>query len=209
MTFNQQTSPPTECFVWIWLNDAEDPMVVGRLETSENQYLFNYGQRYLESSEKNSRYIPIFLPELPLEKGQLHLLNGLSMPNCLRDASPEAWGRRVLLNRMFGKQSKSIDPIALDELTYLLESGSDRIGALDFQRSPTQYIPRLSSNQELEQIIDSVKRVEEGLPLSPELDLALFHGTSVGGVRPKALIDWKERKFIAKFSSNTEIYIVS
>jgi len=51
-------------------------------------------------------------------------------------------------------------------------------------------------------------RVEKGIPLTPELDQALFHGSSIGGARPKALIEDGGKKYIAKFSSTTDIYNV-
>ncbi|WCL50159.1 type II toxin-antitoxin system HipA family toxin [Leptospira sp. GIMC2001] len=199
---------PDEAFVWIWLEDSLEPVVAGRLESHNGSYIFNYGKSYLELSLTDKKYIPIYLPELPLSRGEISLQPGLHMPGCIRDASPDAWGRRVLLNRKFGSKAKSYDTVMIDELTYLLESGSDRIGCLDFQSSPTHYIPRFSVSQDLEEIIESVKRVEDGLPLSQELDLALFHGTSIGGARPKALIEWNERKLIAKFSSASDIYSV-
>ena len=60
------------------------------------------------------------------------------MPSSIRDAAPDAWGRRVILNKTLGLKGADTDRAELDELTYLLESGSDRIGALDFQRSPTE-----------------------------------------------------------------------
>lgn len=71
---------------------------------------------------------------------------GLRMPGCIRDAAPDAWGRRVIINRKLGKKGPATEVAELDELTYLLESGSDRIGALDFQRSPTEYTPRTAEN---------------------------------------------------------------
>ena len=40
------------------------------------------------------------------------------------------------------------------------------------------------------------------------LDQALLHGSSIGGARPKALLDDGERKLIAKFSSTTDRYSV-
>jgi serine/threonine-protein kinase HipA len=46
------------------------------------------------------------------------------------------------------------------------------------------------------------------VPLSPELDQALFHGTSLGGARPKAMVTDGERKLIAKFSSTGDSYNV-
>lgn len=84
-------------------------------------------------------------PELPLKSGTLSPLTGLNVPNCIRDASPDAWGRRVILNRLQGNVDEN-------ELTYLLESGSDRIGALDFQASPTEYVPRQSQGASFQTI---------------------------------------------------------
>jgi len=127
----------------------------------------------------------------------------LSMPACIRDGSPDAWGRRVIINRRLGTNGAQ-----LDELTYLLESGSDRIGALDFQRSATEYVPRGTENASLEQLVQAADFVEKGMPLSPELGQALQRGTSIGGGRPKAQIDDGDRKCIAKFSSTTDLYSV-
>jgi serine/threonine-protein kinase HipA len=167
-------------------------------------YLFNYGQSYLQRGNA----IAIYDTELPLRQGLLPLLSGLSIPGCLRDAAPDAWGRRVILNKKFGSKASGIDPATLDELSYLMESGSDRIGALDFQLSPTEYVPRDASGAPLEELMEATARVEKGLPLTPELAQALQHGTSIGGARPKALIESDSRKFIAKFSTSTDLYSV-
>lgn len=43
-------------------------------------------------------------------------------------------------------------------------------------------------NVSMDELIESVERVEKGDPLTAELDQALFHGSSIGGARPKALI---------------------
>jgi serine/threonine-protein kinase HipA len=96
----------------------------------------------------------------------------------------------------------------VDELSYLLQSGSDRVGALDFQSSATQYTPRASGSASLAEMLQSAERVEAGLPLSPELAQALQHGTSIGGARPKATLTDHGRKRIAKFSSSTDVYPV-
>jgi serine/threonine-protein kinase HipA len=130
------------------------------------------------------------------------------MPGCIRDAATDAWGRRVILNKKFGLKGAGTDTAGIDELTYLLESGSDRIGALDFQQSSREYIPRAAVNVSLEELIASAERVEKGVPLTPELDQALFHGTSIGGARPKALVQDHGKKYIAKFSSSTDLYNV-
>ena len=130
------------------------------------------------------------------------------MPACIRDGSPDAWGRRVIINRRLGAKGARVDPARLDELTCLLESGSDRIGALDFQRSATEYAPRGTETATLRQLVQAADLVEKGRPLNPELDLALQHGTSIGGARPKARIDDGDKKYIAKFSSTSDLYSV-
>lgn len=193
-----------EIFVWIWLPGETEPVVAGRLVAEGKTYVFNYGKSYLQRENA----IPIYDAELPLRQGLLPLLSGLSIPGCLRDAAPDAWGRRVILNKKFGNKASGIDPAELDELSYLIESGSDRIGALDFQPSPTVYEPRNASGAPLEELIEATELVEKGIPLTPELAQALQHGTSIGGARPKALIQSDSRKYIAKFSTSSDLYSV-
>ena len=198
----------SEAYVWIWLPQETSPIVTGKLETDNGALRFNYGKSYLERVHDTRPAIAIYAPELPLQTGVLPLRNGLSMPGCLRDAAPDAWGRRVIINKKLGLRGAGMDTAELDELTYLLESGSDRIGALDFQRSPSEYLPRLADNVPLDELLESAERVEKGIPLNAELDQALFHGTSVGGARPKALVDDEGKKYIAKFSSSSDLYNV-
>ncbi len=197
-----------EAFVWIWLPDETTPVVAGRLEADNGNVLFNYGKSYLGRIGDQPSAIPIYEPELPLQAGALPLPEGFTMPGCIRDAAPDAWGRRVMINKKLGLKGADTDTAELDELTYLLESGSDRIGALDFQRSPTEYVPRAANNVSMETLIESAERVEKGIPLTLELDQALFHGSSIGGARPKALIQDQEKKYVAKFSSSTDLYSV-
>ncbi len=194
----------TECYVWIWLPREADPVVAGKLTADGEDLVFNYGKSYLSRDDA----ISIYDIELPLRLGALPLVAGLHMPNCIRDAAPDAWGRRVIMNKVLGTSSTEVDTMELNELTYLLESGSDRIGALDFQLSPTEYVPRLRESSTLEELLKAADKVERGVPLSPELDQALIHGSSIGGARPKALIDAEPCKYIAKFSSSTDHYSV-
>jgi serine/threonine-protein kinase HipA len=158
-----------EAFVWVWLPGETDPVVAGKLSAEGDRLVFNYGKSYLARDNA----IALYDPELPLQAGIIPLLPGLNMPGCICDASPDAWGRRVLINRKLGLHGTGVDVGQLDELTYLLESGSDRIEALDFQRSASVYEPRSAAGVSLDQLAESAERVEKGLPLSPELDQAL------------------------------------
>jgi len=193
-----------EAFVWVWLPSETKPVVAGRLAVSGADLLFNYARSYLA----NKNAIALYEPELPLREGVLPLVSGLHMPSCIRDAAPDAWGRRVIINRKQGTKGQDIDNTELDELTYLLESGSDRIGALDFQRSPTDYVARETATSSLGEMQNAATKVEKGIPLTPGLDAALLHGSSIGGARPKVLIDSDNKKFVAKFSSQNDLYNV-
>jgi serine/threonine-protein kinase HipA len=93
-------------------------------------------------------------------------------------------------------------------LTYLLESSSDRIGALDFQTSSARYVPRVG-RASLEEMQTAAERLQAGEKLSPDLDAALLRGTSIGGARPKVLLDTDDgRRLIAKLPSSTDPYPV-
>jgi serine/threonine-protein kinase HipA len=129
------------------------------------------------------------------------------MPSAIRDGSPDAWGRRVIINRLTGLAGAAAAATELDELTFMLESGSDRVGALDFQQSPSHYQPRLT-HAPLSELLQAAELVEEGAPLTPELGQALQHGTALGGARPKAQVDDGDHKYIAKFSTSGDLFAV-
>lgn len=195
---------PKECFVWIWLPNATEPVVVGRLSREGQTYVFNYGRSYLDLAEA----IPIYLPELPLRRGAISPIAPLDLAGALRDGAPDAWGRRVIINRMTGLKRTAAGQIEFDELTFMLNSGSDRIGALDFQTSSDIYQPREAQNATLEELLDAAARVERGEPIPPSLDNALFHGSSIGGARPKALIEDGDDKYIAKLSATNDTFAI-
>jgi serine/threonine-protein kinase HipA len=195
------TSEPQQAFAWVWLPGTLDPVVAGRLDVVGEIVTFTYGRSYL--ARENA--IPLFLPELPLRRGRILPAAG-PIAGCIADATPDAWGQRVILNGRVG--AHAADTADLGILTYLLESGSDRIGALDFQASATEYVARSDGTATLEELARSAERVEAGIPLSPALDRALLHGSSIGGARPKALLADDSRRLIAKFSSTTDTYPV-
>lgn len=195
---------PRDAYVWTWLPGEVVPVVAGRLVRDGERILFVYGRTYRE--RRNA--LPLYLPELPIRPEPIPPLGILDMASAIRDAAPDAWGRRVILNKAFGVKGSEVDGLELDELVFLLESGSDRIGALDFQTSASRYVPRGVAAATLEELLASAQRVEDNIPLTPELDQALQHGSSIGGARPKALITDGHRKYVAKFSSATDTYSV-
>ena len=190
--------------MWIWLPGKTYPVVAARVRAQGDYYEFNYGSSYLAKEDA----IPIYAPELPLRRGPIVPDQPLKIANALRDASPDYWGRRVIAYRLGGGQRSAYDMVELDELTFMLQSGSDRIGALDFQASPRDYVPRVANNETLESLLGSAERLEQGLTLAPGLAEALQHGSTIGGAMPKVLIQDEKTKYIAKFSSSNESFSV-
>lgn len=195
---------PRSAFVWAWLPGATEPVVAGRVVAVDHaRYVFAYGQSYLARPDA----VPLYTPELPLRAGPIEPRRGLSLAGCLRDASPDGWGRRVILARRFGHLDHDADTAVLDELTYMLSSGSDRVGGLDFQSSATEYVAR-DETAELAELIDAAEALEAGRTLPPALSEALTRGTSIGGARPKVTLLDQGRHLIAKLSATGDYYPV-
>jgi len=180
----------SKAFVWIWLPQCPEPIVAAQISLIQGKYHFVYGRTYLERQHSIS-LSPI---ELPLQRGTFEPEGLNEIHSCLRDAAPDAWGRRVLDYKYSN----------LSELDYMLLSSSNRIGALDFQQSGTHYKAKESTPPQLQDLLQAAQLIEARKPLPPELDQA--HGTGVGGARPKALMTDNRKQYIAKFSSSTDHY---
>jgi serine/threonine-protein kinase HipA len=201
--------------VWAWLPGHTEPVLAGALELRKRQTVrsrsaqrggpfdFAYSRAYLERSDA----ISLYTPELPLEGGWQEPDVERSMAGCLRDGSPDSWGQRVIDDRLFAKSGPVANDLEVDDLTYLLESGSNRIGALDFQASNTTYVPR-QTTATLDELHQAAQALEDGT-LTAELAVALTAGTAVGGARPKVIVAGDDgREYIAKLSLSTDPYPV-
>ena len=122
---------------------------------------------------------------MPLRRERISPLVG-DVAGCIADAGPDSWGR-VILNHRVGQAAN--DTADLSQLTYLLESGSDRIGALDFQQSPSRYVARAKGEATLAELSElarfAPRKVEDGERFLNALDEALLHGSSIGGRAPR------------------------
>lgn len=185
---------PDHLYVWTWLPGDTQPVVAGVARVRSGRMQFGYGRSYL--SRGNA--ISLYGPELPLREGWTEPVGLLTMPGCLRDGSPDAWGRRVVEART------SMAENSLSEIGYMLETGSNRLGANDFQTSPIDYVPRHDSAS-LDELHEAAQRLQEGRPLSTAAEAALLHGTTIGGARPKVLVeDGRGGEWIAKLSASSD-----
>lgn len=184
----------TTAYVWVWLPEAREPVVAGRLDDQGAVTTFTYGRRYLDRADA----IALYEPELPLRPGVQAPALG-TIAGCLADVGPDAWGRRVLEHRgLVGDPDRH-------PLPYLLAGDASRIGGLDVTDRADTHDDRRPGPVPLGDLLAATERLERGDELDARLELALRHGTSVGGARPKAhLEDADGRALIAKFGRSTD-----
>ncbi len=190
---------PTECFVYITLPDETEFVTAGRfkLTTDRNGVAtgrFIYGKSYLERNNA----VPLDPIELKLRRGtyQTNILKGVF--GAIRDASPDYWGRRVI--------EKYVGKTELGEIDYLLHSPDDRAGALGFGLNREPPAPRRKFNQTIElerlQALADLIIADEELPYGAEAEQVqslVDAGTSMGGARPKAVVEDDNALWIVKF----------
>jgi len=192
-----------ECYVYITLPGETSSVTAGRFvleKTAQAQALgrFVYGRSYLKNPDA-VEFDPIEL-KLSTRTYQTTQLNGVF--GALRDAGPDYWGRRVI--------EKHAGRAQLGELDYLLESPDDRAGALGFGRHQSPPAPLRKFNQaiDLEKLQSlAAALIRDEIPSDPQAqqiqDLMLL-GTSMGGARPKAVVQDGEGLWIAKFNRDDD-----
>lgn len=195
---------PTECFVYITLPGQSEPVTAGRFAltvdsrgTPEGRFV--YGRSYLERPNA----VALDPVELRLSPRTYSTAALGGVFGALRDASPDYWGRRVI-QRHLGKAQPG-------ELEYLLYSPDDRAGALGFGRNQIPPAPKRTFNQTLE--LATVQSIADAIVADDDhadggsadagrdqVDKLMMIGTSMGGARPKTVVEDDDGLWIAKFN---------
>lgn len=196
-----------ECYVFIQLPQSTDVVTCGRFEQRRRGQDPLVG-RFIYSRNYRARRdaVPIDPIHLPLTLDEKVVVSGGAIFGALRDASPDAWGRRII-ERALGRTN-------LSELEYLLESPEDRAGALSFGHSNVPPAPVRSYNRivHLRELFEAARALEEdrgGSALPPNvaaLQPLLVPGTSMGGARPKNVVEDDQGLWIAKFPSRDDAW---
>lgn len=185
-------------YVTIQLPEEKEAVPAGILTVRENgrdteSSRFSYGRRYLDRPNA----VDVDPKSLPLEGKAVDVVPFGNLPlfGALRDATPDFWGRRVIENKL------KAAPGSLPESAFLDHAGPNRAGALDIQAS-LEGTPRqsmLPKQIALEYLLEAADRVEEGIPVPAQLEYFFTGAPSLGGARPKALIEDAGHQWIAKF----------
>lgn len=191
----------SECFVYMMLPATTTFVTAGKLVLSTDRYgiargRFVYGRSYLARADA----VPIDPIELPLAERTYETTRLKGMFGALRDASPDYWGRRVI--------ERHAGLAQLGEIDYLLHSPDDRAGALGFGLNVEPPAPSRTYNRTVDlarlqtladQLIAHEATSDDHSDLTQVEELLLL-GTSMGGARPKAVVEDDGRLWIAKFN---------
>lgn len=196
-----------ECFVYISLPDETEMVTAGKFQLSTTNTglplgRFVYGKSYM--ARPNAVEIdPI---DLRLSTKQYETISHQGIFGALRDASPDYWGRR-LIELHAGKA-------VLSEMDYLLFSPEDRMGALGFGYNATPPAPLRRYNRkiqlrQLQHEAEAITRgdydsAESSIRTQVEELLLMGAGTSMGGARPKAVVEDENTLWVAKFNSEKD-----
>jgi serine/threonine-protein kinase HipA len=177
-------------YLW-YLGRPARPDLIGSL-----QYLptlrgvsLRYSANWLRSGFALSEDLPLIdMEHLPREKD--------CAAGAVDDARPDRWGERVI--RLIERPSR------LSVLEMLFFAGAHRFGALGVSTSETEYLPArhdvLPDLGEVNAIHALVRKVLAGDHPGELQRRLIAPGTSLGGVRPKALIQIDGAQWIVKFA---------
>jgi serine/threonine-protein kinase HipA len=193
-----------ECYVYIVLPGATEFVTAGRFEVSVNPDgdsvgRFFYGRRYLGRSDA----VELDPVELRLRRGQYETARMDGFFGTIRDSMPDYWGRRVI--------ERNTGHTQLEEFDYLMYGPDDRAGALGFGLNVQPLPPKRRFNQTMDlerlqaaadAIIRDAPNIEDSATRQAE-ELMLI-GTSMGGARPKAVVEHEQNLWIAKFSRHDD-----
>jgi serine/threonine-protein kinase HipA len=157
---------------------------------------FRYGDRYLQ------RQAAVALDpfQLPLAKKVFEFTQLKGIPGAVRDAGPDAWGRRVIEHKL---ERSAAD---LQEIDYLLHGPQDGAGYLSFGLKAEPPAPKRQYNRthQLAELIAATQAIEAGKPVAAHLFENLDPGTSMGGARPKATIEDAQSLWLGKFPAKDD-----
>jgi serine/threonine-protein kinase HipA len=174
--------------------------VVGRHRFTRDRSDRAFGEfRYAGSWARNEhgRAFPLDPASLPLSSETFFTTRRGGLVGVLADTIPDRWGQRLfrLTNR---------GPVSSRD--WLLSTGDERVGCLAFSQTPEPPVaaPYFLPFGTRSQIADAFDRIVRGEDADPKLAALYRAGQSLGGVRPKAVVEHNGHLWIAKFQRHDD-----
>jgi serine/threonine-protein kinase HipA len=181
-------------YLW-WLGRPQAPVLIGDLQfvRMQRSVSLRYDANWLAQGFALSE-------DLPLLDQEFIAADKDAVVGAVDDARPDRWGERVI---------RFIDrPARLSLMEFLFLAGDDRFGALGVSLSRSAYEPRrlgpLPQMNEVEDVQAVVQKVMAGESVAEDLKRLITPGVTMGGARPKALVNLDGQQWVVKFSEPGE-----
>jgi serine/threonine-protein kinase HipA len=185
-------TPQDRLYLWL-LTQPDAPVLIGELNHVRTQrgVSLRYSDEWIERGFALSEDLPLLAEEfLPRDRD--------AAVGAVDDARPDRWGERVI--RFIDK------PPRLSLMEYLYFAGDDRFGALGVSLSAESYAPcsrgPLPTLRDAEAIHDLVRKLLANDPIPEPQKRLLAPGVTMGGARPKALLEVDGEQWVVKFSGD-------
>jgi serine/threonine-protein kinase HipA len=179
-----------ELYLW-WLGQPQTPVPIGalRLLRATRGVSLQYAEPWLRNGFALSEDLPLTdIEHRPVERD--------TAAGAVDDARPDRWGERVI--RFVDK------PPRLSLLEYLYFAGDERFGALAVSLSDQTYAPHqtapLPSLRDVDEIHELVRKVLDNEPVPESKRRLIAPGATLGGARPKGLIEINGAQAVVKFA---------
>lgn len=194
---SQAYEPQDSMSLW-WLGDPHAPQRIGTLSLQDQRrkVALTYDPAWLSSPQGFA-----LSEDLPLRTGLMLPAERDTAAGAVDDARPDQWGERVI--RLIER------PARLSLLEYLYFAGDDRFGALGVSLQAETYVPAATAAmptfEGLNDMHQAVQRVMAGDAVSEQQRRLLQPGVSIGGARPKSLMQIDGASWVVKFSEGGEL----
>lgn len=188
---------PEKLYIHADLGDGTTALA-GQLIVDDRQGRFKYANAYIDHPGAFA-LDPINLPLNTDIHVKQRTRDTPAMFGVLIDAGPDEWGRRWL--------TKTRQPPPVTQIEFLLAASGEGVGALHFTANLDEPVrpPPERPFEGLVHLQHIASDIESGKEVDRALEPFFFHGSGIGGARPKSLIEHDGREWIAKFNRDSDL----
>lgn len=190
---------------YVFLDVGDKPTIVAQYSFDKPIYRFIYGASYIQNP-KAFALDPINMPFLnPNREIQTNHWDGFGV---LADATPDKWGRN-LTKELHGR-------IPLNQIEWMIASQGNAVGCLvaslskskikDAEKADFSDVRRYLKIAKAIERYDFLSKNKMSYGEKNALEKLIHHGSSMGGARPKIVVQHNGIEWIAKLNKQSDLF---
>lgn len=184
---------------YVFIDGLEDkPVICGvtRIKDNGKPGQFRYGKSYLGRPDA----FPLDPINLPLSDEVFSTSASNGLFGALADAGADSWGEKVILSLHQTKPK--------NKLEFLLAGSGMGVGALVFSLSQSSSKPKRNKNMlgDVPMLLKAKDAILRDEAIPEEAKKAFEYGSSMGGARPKTIVQDGDTSYLAKFNRPDDLF---